>query len=109
MSNPATRKDMIGYKYRSFDDDKNIKAIAENYIWASGVESLNDPHELSSEFNVEKELGLIKRVFSVPPESEKEIKSNIDGLSSRVTKVGVYSWINILLKRTKRICSTRLL
>lgn len=36
MSNPATRKDMIGYKYRSFDDDKNIKAIAENYIWASG-------------------------------------------------------------------------
>lgn len=27
---------MIGYKYRSFDDDKNIKAIAENYIWASG-------------------------------------------------------------------------
>lgn len=85
------KKGMIGYKYRSFDNRMNIDALADNYIWASDVMSLNDPHECSSEFLIEKELKTIKQLFSLSVETEESIISALHSLNSQVAKIGIYS------------------
>lgn len=82
---------MIGYKYRSFEDEHNIDALSNNYIWASDVANLNDPHECSSEFLIDKELDILRKYLTGLDEHTKNIKSAIDDLKSKKTKIGIYS------------------
>lgn len=84
-------KEVIGYKYRSFDNDRNIEALAENFIWASDIASLNDPYECSSQFLIEQEIKTVSRIFSIQLEAKQKIISAINDLKSQTNKVGIYS------------------
>jgi Protein of unknown function (DUF2971). len=51
---------MIGYKFRSFDDNNHWDAISNGYIWASTMLDLNDPYESLIDFSVVDDLLSIK-------------------------------------------------
>lgn len=83
------------YKYRSAEEDcfeRDLKALKENYFWASDVEHLNDDQECF--YNAQiilKQLEGLKFSFSGCSESIGNVEKQLRGLMEKVKTIGVFS------------------
>lgn len=83
------------YKYRSAEEDcfeRDLKALKENYFWASEVEHLNDDQECF--YNAQiilKQLKGLKFSFPGCSESIGSVEKQLRGLMEKVKTIGVFS------------------
>jgi len=83
------------YKYRSAEEDcfeRDLKALKENYFWASDVEHLNDDQECF--YNAQiilKQLKGLKFSFPGCSESIGNVEKQLRGLMEKVKTIGVFS------------------
>lgn len=83
------------YKYRSAEEDcfeRDLKALKENYFWASDVEHLNDDQECF--YNAQiilKQLKGLKFSFPGCSESIGSVEKQLRGLMEKVKTIGVFS------------------
>ena len=83
------------YKYRSIEKDcfeRDLKALKENYFWASDVENLNDDQECF--YNAQiilKQLDGLKFSFPGCSKSISNVEKQLKGLMEKVKTIGVFS------------------
>lgn len=83
------------YKYRSIADEcfvRDLKALREDYFWASDVEHLNDDQECF--YNAQiilKQLENLKVYFPDSSESICNVEKQLRGLMDKVKTIGVFS------------------
>lgn len=83
------------YKYRSVEDkcfERDLKALKENYFWASDVEHLNDDQECF--YNAQiilKQLEGLKTLYPKSTTSISNVKKQLQAVIEKVKTIGVFS------------------
>lgn len=83
------------YKYRNVEDkcfERDLKALKENYFWASDVEHLNDDQECF--YNAQiilKQLEGLKTLYPKSTTSISNVKKQLQAVIEKVKTIGVFS------------------
>ncbi len=85
---------MIAYKYRGLNDgeilceNRDIKTMLNNEIFAPTFDKLNDPFETESDESISHVIPFLKRIFQV---NSDDIITKLNNIKDLKHKVGLYS------------------